>query len=221
MLLIAATPTLATRGRTTAATTAAAARTTTAATTTATVTTEATATPTETAAAAPAALTITAVAAGNRLEAVVGGGGRAGLGLRVVVGPGLRVRRRGGRGGEARLGLAGLARDFDVDPLLGCGGCLVARVPLALACGVGGVIGDVGVAGRGAARGGGDFLGVAVGEDGRGALVDLGQCGISDCRVGLGLLLGLDRLGLGGLGSRLGLGEGGSVGNRGLLNLGD
>jgi hypothetical protein len=44
---------------------------------------------------------------------------------------------------------------------------------------------------------------VPVGEDGGGALVDLSQGGVGDGRVGLGLLLGFDRLGLGRLGGRL------------------
>lgn len=159
------------------------------------------------------ALTLAAVAAGDGLETVVrrsgGGGGsgsRSGFGrLRVVVGPGLGGGGGGG-GGRAGLGLAGLARDLDVHPLLG-GGQLVARVPLALAGRVGGLVADLGVAGG--RTGGGAARGrvrrrrrMAVGQRRGGTLVDLGQAGVGDGRVGLWLLLGLD----GGLGLGFGVG---------------
>ena len=193
-----------------------------------TITTESTATTTVAAATAPAALTVpTTVAALHRLEAVVGRGGSLGTSLGVVVSPGLGIGRRSGRrrgGGNAGLGLAGLARDLDVDPLLG-GGHLVAGVPLALAGGIRGAVGNVGVAGGSAAGGGaagGGLLDVSVCESGGGALLDLGQAGISDGRVGLGLGLGLDGLGrLGGLGGGFALGEGSGVGDSNFLDLGD
>jgi hypothetical protein len=54
------------------------------------------------------------------------------------------------------------------------------------------------------------------------ALLDLGQGGIGDGRVRLGLLLGLDgSLGVGRLRGGLGLDERGTIGDGGLLNLGD
>lgn len=63
---------------------------------------------------------------------------------------------------------------------------------------------------------------MAVGERGSRALLDLGQAGISDRRVGLDLVLGLDRLGRGGrVGNGFGLGNGLSMGNGDLLDLGD
>lgn len=167
-----------------------------------------------------AALAVAAVATRHRLEAVVGGrgGSRTALSLGVVVGPRLRVGRRSGCRGKTRLRLARLARDLDVHPLLRARH-VVARVPLALAGGVGRVIRNVGIAGGAAGRG---LLDVAVGQgDGR-ALLDLGQAGISDRRVGLGLLLGLDSsLSVGSLRTSLGLGERGSQSGGGLLDLGD
>lgn len=187
------------------------------------VATESTATTTVAAATAPATLTVsTTVTALHRLEAVIGRGGSLGTSLGVVVSPGLGIGRRSGRrrgGGNARLGFAGLARDLDVDPLLG-GGHLVAGVPLALSGGIRGAVGNVGVAGGGAAGRG--LLDVPVCESGGGALLDLGQAGISDGRVGLGLGLGLDGLGrLGGLGGGFALGEGSGVGDSNLLDLSD
>lgn len=119
---------------------------------TATLTTEATAA-TVTAAAAVATLAIAAVAAWHRLEAVVGRGSRGSLGrLRVVVGPGLGVVGRSRGGSDARLRLARLARDLNIHPLLRRRH-LGAGIPLALAGSVGGVVGDVGVAGSSVAQG--------------------------------------------------------------------
>jgi hypothetical protein len=54
------------------------------------------------------------------------------------------------------------------------------------------------------------------------ALLNLGQGGIGDGRVRLGLLLGLDgSLGVGRLRGGLGLDERGTIGDGSLLNLGD
>jgi len=191
-----------------------------AAATTATLTTEAT-TATVAATTAVATLAVAAVAAGHRLEAVVGSSRRGSLGrLGVVVGPGLGVVGRSRRGGDACLRLARLARDLDVHPLLRRRH-LRARVPLALTGSVGGVVGDVRVAGSSAAQR--RLLGgLSVGQGGRGTIFNLGQAGVGDGRVGLGLLLGLDRsLGVGRLRSGFGLGGRSGVGDSNLLNLGD
>lgn len=90
---------------------------------------------------------------------------------------------------------------------------------MTLARGVGCLVGNISVVRGGVARG---LIGVTVGQRGSGALVDLGQAGISDGRVGLGLRLGLGSgLGLAGLRDRLGLAKRSSVGDGSLLNLGN
>ena len=139
----------------------------------------------------------------------------------MVVGPGLGVGRRSRGGVDARLRLAGVARDRHVHPLLRHGH-LGADIPLALARCVGGVISNVGVAGGPAAQR--RLLGVAVGQGNGGTFVNLGQARIGDGGVGLGFLLGFDGslgVGVGRLRNGLSLRERSAEGDGNLLDLGD
>lgn len=170
-----------------------------------------------------AALAISAAAvAVDCLEAVALGSSGSGLGgcswLRVVVGPGLCVGRRSRGGGQAGLGLGGVAGD--VHPLLGLGevgGGVVLGIPLVLAGGIGGAVGNVGCA----VDVGWRLLGVAVGEWLGRTLIDLREPGVGNGRVGCRSILGLLCGGLGRLGSlSLGLLEEKSVSGSGSLDLG-
>lgn len=106
-------------------------------------------------------------------------GGDLGGRLGVVVGPGLGVAWRGRGGGQAGLGLRGVAGD--VHPLLGLGEVVgvLGLIPLALAGGVGCAVGYISCA----VDDGGLLLGVAVGEGLGGTFVNLRQTGVGDSRV--------------------------------------
>lgn len=154
----------------------------------------------------------------------------------MVVSPRLGVGR-GRRGSlKALLGLGRIA--LDLNPLLGTGQIGRGRgrargIPTALSSGVGGAVTGIGLSGGTASSR--LLLGVSVGQGNSGAIVDFGEASVGDSRIGLGFLLGLDSLRLGGLalGRGLGLGglgngllgggllEGSSIGDSGLLNLGD
>lgn len=205
-------------------------RTATATTTTATITTS-----TVTATAAIALLLRTTVTL-NRLEAVVATSrGTGSLGM--VVSPRLDVGR-GGRGSlEALLGLSRIA--LNLDPLLRAGhvssrGSGRARsIPAALSSRVGGAVTSIGLGGSAASSR--LLFGLSVGQSNGRAIVNLGEAGVGNSKIGLGFLLGLDSLALsglgldgglgpGGLGNGLlsgGLGEGSGVGDSDLLNLGN
>ena len=167
--------------------------------------------------------TVTATAATlNRLETIIGGSSRRGssFGLGVIVSPGLVVgwRRRLGRGGgHAGLGLAGLAGNLDVDPLLRL--CHAgAGIPLTLAGGVGSAVGNICI-GRNTSSGRSLFSAAAVGQGSGGTVFNLGKAGVGNRGVSLDLvLLLLGRLGGLGIGCDnrdlgLRLSRGGGVGS--------
>lgn len=109
--------------------------------------------------------------------------------LRLLIRPGLCIRRRGERSVDTRLCLDCVAGKTDIDPLRRRGE-VVRAVILVIPVRLRGCVGAVAEAGVGGEFSGGDGLGVAVGEVGGGDCVELGQAGVGDGGVGADGVLG-------------------------------
>lgn len=159
-----------------------------------------------------AALAVSAAVALNLMEAIVGvGSGTRFSWLWVVVSPRLVAGRDRGSGLNAALGLGGLLRRLNVNPLLR-NSQIVAGIPLALTSSISSAVSDIGGWDAGGSNG---LLRVSIGQSNVGTFLDFGKRGVRDSRVGLNRLLRLN-LGFGSLGCSLWI----SISDSKLLNLG-
>ena len=118
--------------------------------------------------------------------------------LRLLIRPALGVWLRSEGSVDSCIGLDRVAGEADVNPLRG-GGEVVGGVVLAVPVRLCGGVGAVAEAGVGGEFGGGDGLGVAVGEVGGGDGVELGEACVGDGGVGADGVLGGFGGGFGGL----------------------